>query len=113
MIKFDIRLARLSLLADSSAYFATCFVSTGLVFTATTSICALGGGMLPACQSVMLSLARERASTREGGEEEVGAGKMMGAIAMIMAAGQNMLGVRLRFRVFLIRLDGRDLIVLV
>lgn len=91
MIHFDLLLARLSLAADASAYYTTYFASTGLGFTVVTSACAFGGGMLPACQSVMLSLAARSAQV---GGEGVGAGRMLGAIAMLQAAGQTIFGVR-------------------
>jgi len=46
---------------------------------------ALGGGMVPACQSMALALVDQ-------GQEHTGAGSMFGAISVLQAIGQNILG---------------------
>jgi len=46
---------------------------------------ALGGGMVPACQSMALALVDQ-------GKDHAGAGSMFGAISVLQAVGQNILG---------------------
>lgn len=51
---------------------------------------SFGGGALPASQSIMVTLMSDGAGASES---EVGIGGMFGAISMLQAMGQNIMGV--------------------
>lgn len=105
-LKFDLRVARLSVFVDALSYILTAFAGNGTLFTALSTLTSFGGGMGPASQSVMLALMADGAPVSgtgadgEGGEgaedgsNEVGIGGMFGAISMLQAIGQNIIGVR-------------------
>ena len=100
-ITFDLRLACISLFVDSVSFALTCLTSSPLAFVLSTSMSSLGGGMIPACQSLALALVdqgEENAQSAEG----VGAGSMFGAISVLQAVGQNILGV-CRFLIYILR----------
>lgn len=86
-IEFDIRVARISLFVDTISFILTCVTSSPLGFVLSTSMSSLGGGMVPACQSLALSLI-DVAPGDVGGMT----GAMFGAISVLQATGQNILG---------------------
>lgn len=90
-IRADLRVARLSLFIDSIASLLTCFASSTSAFTVFSAMSALGGGALPANQSIMLALMSDGRVTTEN---ETGIGEVFGAISILQAIGQNIIGVR-------------------
>lgn len=106
-MKFDIRVAVFSLAIDTVGYSIMCLASKPLMFALFSGLGAFGGGMPPACQSLALSLVDNGEKTEdqrqdsdgssEEGEQAVGVGEMFGAISVLQALGQNILGVRFFF----------------
>ena len=65
-----------------------------------TSISSFGGGTTPALQSLALALVDR--GDLEASEDSVGVGGMFGAISVLQAIGQNIVGVSLSdFHAFL------------
>lgn len=91
-VSFDLRIARLSVFVDIMSFVLTSLASTSTAFIAMSTLGSFGGGMLPANQSIMLSLMGDGG---DGGEVTVG--KMLGAISMVQALGQNIMGVSYKF----------------
>lgn len=120
-IKFDLRLARCSLMVDMISHSLVTILpspSLGLnrvqsldqssddfkksqaMFVAASSLSGLGSGALPAIHSVALCMMQVRALDAKaagGGEvdskDEEGTGALFGALAVLQAVGQMILGV--------------------
>ncbi|KAF8309697.1 major facilitator superfamily-domain-containing protein [Cantharellus anzutake] len=131
IIRFDLRLAQLSVLCDTIAFTLTGITSSQTAFIITTGLSSLGGGMPPASQSLALALAvvdgrgretkvvfsaardgdaptdagssNENASVSFDDEEDeaeaeaanvenVGVGEVFGAISVLQAVGQTIIG---------------------
>lgn len=128
-IKFDLRLARCSLMMDMISHSLVTILpspSLGLnrmqnldqsddfkksqaMFVGASSLSGLGSGALPAIHSVALCMMQVRAldakaAAAEDGQQEVdskdeeGTGALFGALAVLQAVGQTILGVSLEIR---------------
>lgn len=65
------------------------------MFVAASSLSSFGSGVVPAVQSLALCILRSRslANVRAGGkEEDVGIGRLFGALSVLQAVGQMILG---------------------
>ena len=118
-IRFDLWVARLSLLLDSISFTLTSAIPSETGFIVTTLLSCFGGGMAPATQSVAIALV-DRGATRkltapdipvanddrsllaverspspeeEHNVEGIGPGQLFGAISVLQALGQTVLGV--------------------
>ncbi|KAF8333638.1 uncharacterized protein EI90DRAFT_3052627 [Cantharellus anzutake] len=123
IIRFDLRLAQLSVLCDTIAFTLTGITSSQTAFIITTGLSSLGGGMPPASQSLALALnmllqsffsaARDGDAPMDAGSrnenasvsfddeedsaevanvENVGVGEVFGAISVLQAVGQTIIG---------------------
>ncbi|KDQ06772.1 hypothetical protein BOTBODRAFT_235914 [Botryobasidium botryosum FD-172 SS1] len=81
-IHFDLALARISVLLELLSFLATTMTTTAPGFVFATSLVALGGGLIPAAQSLSLSLL--------GSKED--SGRLFGGIAVIQAVGMGTVG---------------------
>lgn len=111
-IHFDLRLTRLSLLAD---IVSNVLVTLGpspvaptqhnpgpqTFFVLVSALTCFGSGSVPAMQSLVLCVVQARA-LREGSglKSELDVGQLFGALAVLQSVGQMILGVRLFFVVF-------------
>lgn len=78
--KFDLNLARISVVLDILAFVIMIFASNGLVFASGAVLQSLGAGYSPAVQAFALDV-----YSRRGGKGE--AGKLFGAISVVQALG--------------------------
>jgi hypothetical protein len=120
-IKFDLRLARCSLMVEMISHSLVTILpspSLGLnrvqsldqssddfkksqaMFVAASSLSGLGSGTLPAIHSVALCIMQVRALDAKAGaaagvdsKDEEGTGALFGALAVLQAVGQMILGV--------------------
>lgn len=83
--KFDLNLARISVVLDILAFVIMIFASDGLVFTSGAILQSLGAGYSPAVQAFALDV-----YNRRGGKGE--AGRLFGAISVVQALGSQILG---------------------
>lgn len=83
--KFDLNLARISVVLDILAFVIMIFASNGLVFASGAILQSLGTGYSPAVQAFALDV-----YSRRGGKGE--AGKLFGAISVVQALGSQILG---------------------
>ncbi|KAJ6497032.1 major facilitator superfamily domain-containing protein [Mycena vitilis] len=83
---FDLSLARASLLAETIAYSAMAFASTGMAFTGFTILSSFGSGFSPAVQSAALELYTIKIGAN------VESGKLFGALSVIQALAGQILG---------------------
>lgn len=83
--KFDLNLARISVVLDIVAFVTMIFASNGLVFAFGTILQSMGTGYSPAVQAFALDV-----YSRRGGKGE--AGKLFGAISVVQALGSQILG---------------------
>ncbi|KAF8333023.1 major facilitator superfamily domain-containing protein [Cantharellus anzutake] len=103
-IYFDLRVAKLSLLMDVMSFTLTSIISSEISFIVTSLLSCFGGGMAPATQSVALALVdygtgeyQQISEDQEGqeiqwGTEVVAPGQFFGAIGVLQALGQTVLG---------------------
>ncbi|KAH8105380.1 MFS general substrate transporter [Cristinia sonorae] len=104
-LSFDIKVVRVGLLIDFLSHFLVFLLPAGpLVFTVLTSMSSLGAGVHPAMNSVALGMVQMRGYVKEedaaGGREGErvvddglgGAGRLFGALAVLQALGQYILG---------------------
>ncbi|KAG1827151.1 major facilitator superfamily domain-containing protein [Suillus subaureus] len=83
--KFDLNLARISVVLDILAFVIMIFASNGLVFASGSILQSLGAGYSPAVQAFALDV-----YNRRGGKGE--AGRLFGAISVVQALGSQILG---------------------
>jgi MFS family permease len=83
--KFDLNLARISVVLDILAFVTMIFASSSLVFASGAILQSLGAGYSPAVQALALDI-----YSRRGGKGE--AGKLFGAISVVQALGSQILG---------------------
>jgi MFS family permease len=83
--KFDLNLARISVVFDILAFVTMIFASNGLVFAYGAILQSLGAGYSPAIQALALDV-----YSRRGGKGE--AGRLFGAISVIQALGSQIVG---------------------
>lgn len=83
--KFDLNLARISVVLDIIAFVIMIFASNGLVFASGAILQSLGAGYSPAVQAFALDV-----YSRRGGKGE--AGKLFGAISVVQALGSQIIG---------------------
>ncbi|KAG1891162.1 MFS general substrate transporter [Suillus subluteus] len=83
--KFDLNLARISVVLDILAFVVMIFASNGLVFASGAILQSLGAGYSPAIQAFALDVYNKR-----GGKGE--AGRLFGAISVVQALGSQILG---------------------
>jgi len=117
-IRFDLWVARLSLLLDSISFTLTSAIPSETGFIVTTLLSSFGGGMAPATQSVaialvdrgatgklttpdtpvaddersLLAVERSPSLEEEHNVERIGPGQLFGAISVLQALGQTVLG---------------------
>ena len=121
-IRFDLWVARLSLLLDSISFTLTSTIPSETGFIVTTLLSCFGGGMAPATQSVAIALVDRGVARKvtvpwvdtpvvneerpllevegspepeqeEHNVERIGPGKLFGAMSVLQALGQTVLGV--------------------
>ncbi|KAJ7928155.1 major facilitator superfamily domain-containing protein [Mycena leptocephala] len=85
---FDLSLARFSILMDIAMYALLPFAPTGIIFILFISLGSLGGGLIPAINSVALELYTRRI----GKNKPVESGKLFGALSVVQAISATMLG---------------------
>jgi hypothetical protein len=110
-IQFDLRVARLSLLADIvSNTFVTVAPSPSTsegsnsqtFFIIASAFTSFASGVVPAMQSLALCIMQARALREgDGAGGEVDVGRLFGGMAVLQAVGQMILGVCLSFLNFL------------
>ncbi|KAG2111685.1 major facilitator superfamily domain-containing protein [Suillus discolor] len=83
--KFDLNLARISIVLDILSFATMIFASDGLVFAFGSILQSLGAGYSPAVQAFALDV-----YSRRGGKGE--AGKLFGAIGVVQALSSQILG---------------------
>lgn len=103
-IRFDLLLTRLSFLIDIISHTSVTFLPNPALqptskeqisFVAATSLSSLSAGVMPAIQSLALCILQSRALavTEAGGVvENVGPGKLFGALAVLQVAGSMIIG---------------------
>ncbi|KAJ7265947.1 major facilitator superfamily domain-containing protein, partial [Mycena haematopus] len=103
-IKFDIALTRVSLCIDIAANAAIvlapapAFLTSQALFVVASSISSWGTGLIPSTQSLALSILQARALLEAEAAPDsptivdASTGKLFGAIALLQAAGQMVLG---------------------
>lgn len=104
---FDLKLARVSLVFEVCCFAILALAPNATVFTAMTVAVAFGGGFGPAVQALALELySRRQKELRKakggdegeprqngkGHEQEQDTGKLFGAISVVQALGQQILG---------------------
>ncbi|KAJ7928150.1 major facilitator superfamily domain-containing protein [Mycena leptocephala] len=85
---FDLGLARFSILMDIAMYALLPFAPTGIIFILFISLGSLGGGLVPAINSVALELYTRRI----GKNKPVESGKLFGALSVVQAISATVLG---------------------
>lgn len=83
--KFDLNLARISIVLDILSFATIIFASDGLVFAFGSILQSLGAGYSPAVQAFALDV-----YSRRGGKGE--AGKLFGAIGVVQALSSQIMG---------------------
>lgn len=83
--KFDLNLARISIVLDILSFATMIFASDGLVFAFGSILQSLGAGYSPAVQAFALDV-----YSRRGGKGE--AGKLFGAIGVVQALSSQIMG---------------------
>ncbi|KAG1756634.1 major facilitator superfamily domain-containing protein [Suillus paluster] len=83
--KFDLNLARFSILIDIIAFVIMAFASNGLLFACGATLQSLGAGYMPGVQAFALDV-----YSRRGGKGE--AGKLFGAMSVVQALGSQIMG---------------------
>ncbi|KAF7973489.1 hypothetical protein HWV62_14982 [Athelia sp. TMB] len=103
-IRFDLLLTRLSFLLDIISHTSVTALPNPalqptskqqILFVAATSLSSLSAGVMPAIQSLALCILQSRALavTEAGGvPQEIGPGKLFGALAVLQVAGSMIIG---------------------
>ena len=78
--KFDLNLARISVVLDIIAFLTMLFASNGSLFACGAALQALGSGYSPALQAFALEV-----YSRRGGKGE--AGRLFGALSVVQGLG--------------------------
>lgn len=104
-MKFDLRVTRISIIIDIISHYAVVLLPSPEIVTATsqlqfvgaTSLNSLASGVVPAMQSLALCITQSRSlananSSNPKPDQDIGVGQLLGAMAVLQAIGQAILG---------------------